>query len=454
MKARPYQREAIEKVLAYAADHPTGRLLLVIPPRGGKTLVGAMLALTMAVRHGLRVLWLAHRTELVDQAVEHLIEAGVHAGSIGIIQGRRATNPEGKVQVACDATLDRRNIPVAHLVISDESHRDTATRRRRLRRLFPKAFHLGLSATPKPPPTRDLGEDYDALMVVVQPSELIHDGFLAVPTVYAPARENIPDLRALRVVDGDYRPEDLEGPLMRERLLDDQVREWGRLAEGRATISFPVTIAHSRALVDRFVAAGVKAVHLDGSTAPQERRRTLADLAEGRVPVVCSVAVLSEGVNIPRVKCVLGVRPTRMLTLWIQQSMRCATPWGSAGAQVLDAAGNVYVHGYPFADRSWSLKNAESGLHLGGQGAVKRCRCGAVMPAQTKVCSACSTPFPETEVEIVVPEAELHLQAVLPTASKMSEEGKRLLAYAMYQRFSAPEAWVQHVLDAKYGAKS
>jgi DNA repair protein RadD len=187
VEPRPYQIDAERRVIAYAATHPTGRLLLVIPTRGGKTFVGARLVQRMALRHGLRALWLAHREELLDEAVRHLVEVGIHHGSIGVIKAGRSSDPTAKVQVASDATLDRRRRPEAHIVVTDEAHRDTAARRRRVRRAYPKAFLLGLTATPKPPPTRDLGEDYDSLMVVVQPSELIHDGYLSVPTIYAPA---------------------------------------------------------------------------------------------------------------------------------------------------------------------------------------------------------------------------------------------------------------------------
>lgn len=454
MKPRPYQRDAIQKVLAYAIDHPTGRLLLVIPTRGGKTLVGALIVLQMAVRNGLRALWLVHREELLDEAVAHLLEVGIHPASIGVIKAGRSSDPAAKIQVASEATLDRRQLPVAHLVVTDESHRDTAPRRRRLRRAYPKAFLLGLSGTPKPPPQRDLGEDYDALMVVVQPSELIHDGFLAVPTVYAPDRSEIPDLRGLRMVGGDYRIDDLEALLLRRSLLDEQVKEWARLSEGRISLAYPITIAHSKALVARFQAAGIGAKHLDGDT-PREgkdgRRAIIEGLNEGTLPIGCSVGVVSEGTNLPRVKCILGVRPTRSLTLYIQTSMRCATPWGDVRPRVLDVVGNCYMHGYPFEDRRWSLKNSESGIPIRpGDAVLKRCpNCGAMMHTATLVCAACTKPFPAPEPS--VPDVPLNLREVTPGRSELNEEYERLLLFARERGFSDPEAWVERVLSAKHG---
>lgn len=449
---RPYQQRAVGQVLDYAADHPTGSVLLVIPTRGGKTLVGAKLVLRMAVRHGLRTLWIAHREELLDAAVEHLIEVGIHPASIGMIKSRRSSDPDAKVQVASDPTLDRRTLPVAHLVITDECQLDTAPRRRRIRNAYPNAFMLGLSGTPKPPPQRDLSEDYDTLMVVVQPSELIHDGHISVPTLYAPEESATPDLRSLRVVKGDYQPQDLEPLLLRPSLLDEQIKEWARLSEGRKTVAYPATVVHSKALAARFQALGVNARHLDGTTSRTERKDILTGVKSGPIEVVCSVDVLSQGTNLPEVKCVLGVRPTQSLTLYIQQSMRCATPWHDVRPRILDVVGNVYRHALPFEDRHWSLKNSQSGIPVRGNAVVKRCPfCGAMMFGGLRVCPSptCERVLPLPEP--IVPDVSLDLRQFDPGKAKLQAERGRLLAFAEERGFKDPNGWVDRVLVAKFG---
>lgn len=452
MDPRPHQNEAVRRVLDYAIEHPTGRLLLVIPTRGGKTLVGALLVLHMALRHGLRALWLVHREELLDEAVAHLIEVGIHPASIGVIKSGRSSDPSAKVQVASEQTLDRRRaLPVAHLVVTDEAHRDTAPRRRRVRRAYPKAFLLGLTGTPKPPPQRDLGEDYDTLLVVVQPSELIHDGYLAVPTLFAPDRAAVPNLRGCRISQGDYRPDDLEPLLVRDGLLDEQVNEWARLHEGRTTLAFPVTIGHSHALTARFQAHGVRAVHVDSTTPREERRNILTALRAQKIPIVCSVDLFSEGTNLPEVKCVLGVRPTRSLRLNIQQGMRCATPWNHVKPRILDVVGNCYEHGSPFEDRIWSLVNAESGRPVDPSRAVlKRCSgCGAMVASGMKTCTNCLAAFP-TPIPLI-PDVPLHLHEVTPEPEEVDEERERLLLYAKERGFKNPTAWTDQVLARKHG---
>jgi superfamily II DNA or RNA helicase len=450
LQLRPHQENAVRQALVYAHEHPTGRLLLVIPTRGGKTFVGATLVLLMAIRHGLRALWIANREELLDEAVAHLIDCGIPAGSIGLVKSGRSSDPSAKVQVASDATIDRRDKPLAHVVVSDECHRDTAPRRRRLRRAYPHAFLIGLTATPVPPRYRDLGEDYDELLVIVQPSELIHDGYLAAPTIYAPDPKDAPDLRGLRLTGGDYNAADLEPLLVRETMLDEQVREWSRLSEGRRTVAYPVTIAHSKALAARFRALGIRAEHLDGTT--PDRASIIAALRSGKTPVVCSPGVLSEGTNLPEVKCILGVHPTLSLRLYIQENMRGSTPWNDVKPRVLDVVGNVYRHGYPHADRRWALRG-ETGQILGGVAPLKRCPgCGAIVAVGVRICEACTRPFAAHTP--IVPDGPLELREVAPQKREIREEFDKLLAFAKLSAFKDPDQWAADVVAAKYGAES
>jgi hypothetical protein len=261
----------------------------------------------------------------------------------------------------------------------------------------------------------------------------------------------VPDLRGLSVVGGDYREQDIEPLMLRTGMLDEQVAEWARLSEQRVTLAYPVTIRHSMALRDRFRAAGVEAQHLDGSLPGDERRALVAGLREGTVPVVCSVGVLSEGTNIPRAKCILGVRPTASLAVHTQQGMRCATPFEDIRPRILDTPGNCYRLGLPFEDRRWSFRREENGRPVGaGGGVVRRCDgCGAVAPGGARQCPGCLAAF--TVPVPVIPSIPLTLEVVTPAKKQLGEEHQRLLDYARGKGFKKPEVWVVDVLAKKYG---
>lgn len=455
MQLRAYQRAAVNQVLDYAIEHPTGRALLVLPPRSGKTLTAVVVVMAMALAHDLPVLWIAHREELIEGAVEHLVACCLSASQIGVIQADRRANPEALIQVASEATLDRRSKPPARLVVLDEAHHDAAARRRRLRSLYPDAFHLGLTGTPVRLDGRGLDADYDTMIVAAQPSELVLDGHLVVPTIYAPAPEDLPSLRGVRLVGGDFDPSGLERIMAAGAMVRSVVGEWERLAEGRRTVVFPVTVKHSRALVRAFQKAGHAAEHLDGDTPAGRRRDILQALRRGDLALVASVGVLSEGTDLPEVECVLLGRHTRSLGLFMQQTARCMTPCGDKRPLILDPVGNTYRHGFPFADREWSLTRERSSRARAKTSpitpSVKRCStCGALASALATVCASptCGAPFAPLPAP---PEEPVELHEVKATPGQVAAERARLEAFAARRGFAT--GWVERVLAAKFGAE-
>jgi len=236
------------------------------------------------------------------------------------------------------------------------------------------------------------------------------------------------------------------------RPSESLVSEWRRLSEGRRTIVFPVNIAHSKATVSAFEASGIDAVHLDGDTDARTRKNMLIDLRSGAISVLCSVGVLSEGVDLPEVKCVTLARPTKSVSLFLQQSARCMTPWaGGPSARILDAAGNTYRHGLPYQDREWVLTGGNRGQRSGSSGnsAVKRCECGALAPVAAPTCSACGSAFPAPELPEVVP---TELQRIEATRKQVEAERQRLSAFATDRGFRP--GWVEKVIAAKFGAQA
>jgi DNA repair protein RadD len=447
MQLRPYQESAVSQILDYALDHPDGgSLLVVMAPRSGKTATAAAVIQVMALQQGLRALYVAQRVEHLDAAVAHLMASGIPAKDIGVIYRDRPDNPLAPFQVASEGTLDRRTKPEADIVIMDEAHHDASPRRRRIRKMYPSALHIGFTGTPERL-SGDLSRDYNDMIAPVQPSELIHDGHLLVPTIYAPEDKHTPKLKGLRLRAGDYLAEDLVKVVCHKAALDKLVEEWARLAEGRITVAFGVTIEHSKAIAESFNAAGIKAKHLDGNTAQSLRTAALSQIRDCTLSMVCCVDLLSQGTDMPSVKCGILARPTMSLALNNQQGARVMTPWADPRLKtprILDVAGNVYRHGLLYEDRVWSLRGKSRVVGGASGTGVKRCSCGAVCNKMSKACPNCHASFnkPEVVVPVVEPKA---LARVELTTQQLLDKQAKLEEFASRKGFGA--AWVQRVMS-------
>lgn len=385
---RPYQEQAVANTIAALDAKP----LLVMPTGSGKTFTAA----EIVKRLGLRTLWVAHRRELIDQAAGTLDRLGLFTGII--LAGREPT-PEAAVQVASVQTLARREIPEVDLVVIDEAHHVT-TEGQYAALMMMGASVIGLTATPFRLDGKGLGDaGFGDIIVGATPRELCADGTLVEPEVYA---AEAPDMRAVRVVGGDYRIDDIEAMADTAVLVGNVVETWIKRAFGRRTVVFAISRKHSLHLRDRFVASGVRAEHVDGSTPGDERDAILKRLASGATTVLCNVGILTEGWDLPSLEVAVIARPTASLALHLQclgRIMRKAD--GKGGATVLDHAGNYHRHGLVTDSLTYSL---QSKVKRGGErpGPGKEAgietmpcpSCGLVVPAREPRCPSCRTKMP------------------------------------------------------------
>lgn len=363
---RPYQLELVGRFRdATVAGHR--RVLMVLPTGAGKTVVVARI-IAEAVAACSRVLFLAHRRELIAQASQRLHAAGVDHG---IILADHPSRPGEPVQVASIPTLHARAIrarsmemPPAELVIVDEAHHCRAATYRRITESYPDAIILGVTATPCRGDGRGLGGSYDVLLEGPSVAELTSDGYLVPARVYAPSQ---PDLTGVRTARGDYVEAELAARMNTGQLVGDIVSTWLRLGDRRPTVVFAAGVPHSVHLRDEFRRAGVMAEHLDGSTPAAERDAILRSLAGGSIEVVVNAMVLTEGWDSPTVSCLVLARPTRQIGLYRQMVGRVLRPApGKTEALILDHAGAIYAHGFPDEPIAWTLapdRRAENAAH-------------------------------------------------------------------------------------------
>jgi len=398
LRLRDYQERAVRQVLERLDRRP----ILVAPTGSGKT----VMAVEVARRLGRRVLWLAHRRELIEQAARHLRGLGA---MVGIIKAGVEPTPLAPIQVASVQTLVRRlddHVGDYGLVIIDECHHATADSYGRILDAFPNARRLGLTATPFRLDGRGLGDLFGELIVAAYTDELVAAGVLHAPRVWA---SRAPDLRGVWIVRGDYSPRGLAQRTNRPELIGDIVETWKRRAWGLRTVAFAVSVEHSRSIAAAFREAGVPAEHLDGATPEAERAAVLERLARGDTLVVSNCMVLTEGWDLPSLQCAIIARPTASLNLHLQMIGRIMRACeGKQGAIVLDHAGNHHVHGLVTRRLTYSLEPD----HRTGEGdplGLRRCRaCGLFFEPTRWACPECGwAPQPSDYTQPQTAEGEL-----------------------------------------------
>lgn len=355
LKLRWYQEDAVKDVRNSFIEGFKSPLL-VLPTGGGKTVIFCHIAYTTASR-GKRVLILVHRVELLRQTSNKLREAGV---SHGLINPKYTPNITAPVQVASVQTLVNRldKIPPPDLIIIDEAHHALAGNWKKIINHYPHARVLGVTATPCRGDGTGLGIEaggvFDDLVMGPQIPELIKEGFLVKPVIYAP-KERL-NLTAVKIVRGDYDNRQIAELVDKPQITGNAVEHYRKLCPGVPAVVFCVSVNHAQHVAEEFRQAGYRAYHADGTLDDDIRVRILNGLGDGTVDVVTSCDLISEGTDIPAIGCAILLRPTKSTGLYLQQVGRALrTSDGKTQAIILDHVGNVITHGLPDEARQWSL---------------------------------------------------------------------------------------------------
>jgi len=353
---RPYQSKAIDDIRALIA-RGVKRILLVLATGGGKTSCFAAMAVTAAAR-GRRILFVVHRKELIDQCSERLDQHGVDHGVI--MSGHPRQLPWLPVQVASVQTLVRRNKPPADLIFVDEAHLARAASYEKILSEYPNAIVIGLTATPWRLDGRGLGEQFQEVVVASTPKQLIAEGFLVPYTGFS---YDVPDTSTVKSRAGEYASDGLELVMGGTQIMGSILGKWMEHSQGKRSLGFSPSVAHSKAMAERFREAGVPSEHVDGSMDPRERSAVLERWRRGETLVVWNCSLYTEGLDVPAIETVMLARPTLSLSLYLQmvgRAMRPSPATGKTVARIHDHAGCILEHGLPDAERDYSLTSDQS----------------------------------------------------------------------------------------------
>lgn len=468
---RPYQLQGVEEMRALVGQGYL-RIILTMPTGGGKTVVASHI-IDSARQLERRVLFVVNRIELLNQTARQLARFGVI--DIGVIRANdERVNPDAPVQVASIDTLRNRNLGdwIPDIVFIDECHRAMADSYRDIFIRYPAALHIGLTATPFRTDNQGLGELYQKIVRCASYSELITDGFIIAPRIFAAPIE--PDLGDVEysIATHDYHNSQLAQVMMKPKLMGNIVEEWKKHAQGRRTVCFAVNVEHSQKLAEAFRAEGIAAAHLDGKTSADERTLILIKLEKYELQVVCNCDVLSEGWDQPSVKCAVFARPTASLRLHMQQSGRILRPWDSSsdvfcdapsGAIIIDHAGNVERHGLPHQDRHFDLQMGE--VRKEDAPTLHTCKtCYLMWTGSSRICPECGAERPVEERKPIKHDEHVVLKEIDPKKvftkqdeeraffvrelTKARENGKKpgFAAYRFKDKYGKwpPYSWTAH----------
>lgn len=315
MELRPYQEEARQAVES-EWKKGNSRTLLVLPTGCGKTIVFAKIT-EDCVRSGARVLILAHRGELLDQAADKIkkttgLQCAVEkAEESCLFSWYRVV--VGSVQTLMrEKRLNQFAPGYFDTIIIDEAHHCISNSYQRILNHFSGANVLGVTATPDRGDMRNLGQVFESLAYEYTLPKAIKEGYLSpIKALTIPLKM---DLSGVGVQSGDFKVGDLGTAL--DPYLYQIAEEMAKYCRGRKTVVFLPLVKTSQKFRDILNERGFSAAEVNGESI--DRAQILSDFDAGRYNVLCNSMLLTEGWDCPSVDCIVVLRPTKVRSLYCQ----------------------------------------------------------------------------------------------------------------------------------------
>ena len=315
MNLRPYQQEAFEKVLA-EWDGGVKKTLLVLPTGTGKTIVFSKIA-EECVRRGKRVLIMAHRGELLEQAADKIYKSTGLQCSVEKAEqtclGEWYRIIVGSVQTLMhERRLNKFKQDYFDVIVIDEAHHCVSDSYQRVLQYFNNSFILGVTATPDRADLKNLGSYFDSLAFEYTMPQAIKSGYL-VPIKALTVPPKI-DISMVGISAGDFKVGEIGTAL--DPYLYQIADEMVKYCMDRKTIVFLPLIATSQKFMGILNERGFVAAEVNGSS--EDRAEILQDFEDGKYNVLCNSMLLTEGYDCPAVDCIIVLRPTKSRPLYAQ----------------------------------------------------------------------------------------------------------------------------------------
>lgn len=315
MELRPYQQEAKDAIFEQW-DNGVKKTLLVLPTGCGKTVVFAKVT-EDCVRQGNRVLILAHRGELLDQAADKLMKTTGLGCALEKAEntclGSWFRVVVGSVQTLMrQKRLDQFPEDFFDTIIIDEAHHCISDSYQKVLKHFPDAQILGVTATPDRGDMQNLGQFFESLAYEYTLPKAIKEGYLTpIKALTIPLKI---DMSSVSVQAGDFKASDIGTAL--DPYLEGIAEEMKKYCSDKKTVVFLPLVKTSQKFRDLLNEHGFQAAEVNGNS--QDRAEILADFETGKYNVLCNSMLLTEGWDCPSVDCIVVLRPTKVRSLYCQ----------------------------------------------------------------------------------------------------------------------------------------
>lgn len=232
------------------------------------------------------------------------------------------------------------------VVFIDETHYGGVTLDALIKWLRAKRiFYIGLSATPARQDNFGMGDWYDVMVEGPSIRWLIDNKYLSEYALIQPSVK-----------------------LGKGQIGGNPVEEWLKHSGGRLTVAYCRDKKHAKITEAQFLASGIPCAFMESNTPDNERREIIEKFADGKIKVIVNCQLLQMGFDLAsqikrrvNVRCMLDLQPTQSLTSQMQKNGRALRYDPDGHAVIIDLAGNSYEHnhGYPCADRNWTLETVD-----------------------------------------------------------------------------------------------
>ena len=315
MELRDYQMEAKNSIFE-EWDRGVQKTLLVLPTGCGKTIVFAKVS-EDCVRQGDRVLILAHRGELLDQAADKIakttgLQCSMEKAENSCL-GSWFRITVGSVQTLMrEKRLSNFSPDYFDTIIIDEAHHCLSDGYQKVLQYFSGAKVLGVTATPDRGDMRNLGQYFESLAYEYTLPEAIKSGYLSpIKALTIPLKL---DLTGVSVQAGDFKVSDIGTAL--DPYLHQIADEMLNYCTDRKTVVFLPLVKTSQKFCQILNEKGFRAAEVNGSS--EDRAEVLRDFESDKYNVLCNSMLLTEGWDCPSVDCVIVLRPTKVRSLYSQ----------------------------------------------------------------------------------------------------------------------------------------